>query len=152
MKQYNPVTLDEVGSDGQYTAGQLAALIGKLVQPPPPAESGDFLWHTMKGEFIYVSAMQTDHLFNAFRMLFNHGVSPAFRVGKFVRHNVIFDWDRDYKELAYDAMYRELQNRLLNQDQKDELEDIRQNAKAFEILVSQEDPSDPMVGTPYSVD
>ncbi len=159
MKQYSPVNLEEVTTVGKPlwppTKQDIEEALDSIYDNlPPEAEADDFLWRTHVGDYIYVSAMHTEHLYNAFRMLFNHGVSPAFRVGAFVRHNDVFGWDRDYKEEAYTAMHTELQKRKdeLSQDQKDELEDIRQNAEAFHILLQHEDPKSPLVGEPYGLD
>jgi len=181
MKTYNARTLQEVTPSGQdlltelfnktglrriqelaklyqtknsWLDGLLCSTWDKAPEPEIDYKDNGFLWITAKGDFIYVSKMETNHLFNAFRMLFNHGIPAAFRVGYFNRRPEIYGWSREYKEQAFDAMRAELKKREdeLSRSQKDELEDMGQNARTYALLRQDEDPKNPMVGEPYDVD
>lgn len=90
----------------------------------------DFLWITFDGEVLSADEMATPHLLNALRMLWNHNVPPAFRVGKFTRHNEVYGWSREYRQDAISAFLAELNERDdLEQSDRDELADICDNAE-----------------------
>lgn len=153
MKAYNPKTLQEVEFTPQDESDLLTELFKthskRLIKDLAPKIdlkwrdytarlNGDFLWRTHRGDYVAVSGMDTNHLFYAFRMLFNHGVPPAFRVGGFIRRNDVFGWSREYKEQAFEALRNELIKREdeLGQDQKNELKDMEWNSKALARLES----------------
>jgi hypothetical protein len=95
-------------------------------------EKSRFIWVTDKGELLFLAEMATPHLFFALRMLFNHTVQPAFRVGAFKRHNNVFTWPLDYREQAMRKIYGELQRRTdLEEQYQDELNDMRVNARTI---------------------
>jgi hypothetical protein len=94
-----------------------------------------FIWETEKGDLLYLSEMATPHLFMTLRMLYNHIVPPAFRVGWCPknRHSEIFEWDNDYKEQAVRKVYHELKYHRDDLDAQwlAELDDMERNARAI---------------------
>lgn len=70
-----------------------------------------FIWETDSGELIRARDMTTPHLFYTLRMLFNHSVPPAFRVGKFLLHAGVFKWPVEYRIQASNAMQEQLDTR-----------------------------------------
>ena len=99
------------------------------------AARNPFIWKTQKGELYYIEDMDTNHLFNTARMLYNNAlVPPAFRVldpdtGTFIRHLELLTWDPDYIVTAYGLMIDELNDRAFELDQKilDQLDDMDDN-------------------------
>ena len=89
-----------------------------------------FVWETSKGEMICPRDMATPHLFNAFRMLFNHSVPPAFRVGTFKRRSEVNQWPAGYRIQASIAIETELAEREdIESWMRNELQDICDNTK-----------------------
>lgn len=96
------------------------------------AAKSPFIWITRKGEVQYVDEMATPHIFYALRMLFNHAVPPAFRIGDFKRYPELEEWSNDYKLDAQKAFLTELKLRDdLESELQYELDDMFLNADAL---------------------
>ncbi len=48
-----------------------------------------FLWQTQEGEVLRVQDMQTSHIWNSFKMVWNHRVSPEYRIIPFKKYKGI---------------------------------------------------------------
>lgn len=70
-----------------------------------------FVWQTNDGHFLPPKDMKTPHVFYTLRMLFNHSVPPAFRVGEFKRRKHVDEWPLAYRVQASNAMQDELSTR-----------------------------------------
>jgi len=92
-----------------------------------------FIWKTSKDELYYLEDMDTIHLFNTARMLYNNVlVPPAFRVldpdtGSFIRHPEIWTWNPDYIAVAFELMVDELRERDLDTDLENQIQDMEDN-------------------------
>ena len=92
-----------------------------------------FIWKTSKRELYYLEDMDTIHLFNTARMLYNNVlVPPAFRVldpdtGSFIRHPEIWTWNSDYIAKAFELMLEELRERGLDTDLENQIQDMEDN-------------------------
>ncbi|SRR6266436_4093582 len=108
-----------------------AKFIWRQTQP----ENQSFIWSTADGDNFYVHSMATEHLFHALRMLFNHTVPPAFRVGKFIRRAGVSRWPATYREQAMRKIAEEIAQRN-DRDIwiEDELDDMLLNARAIVAL------------------
>jgi hypothetical protein len=88
-----------------------------------------FVWETNDGNFLELRNMATPHLFYTLRMIFNHSVPPAFRVGEFRRRANIDRWPLDYREQAGHEIRGELRKRAdLDPWMKGEVQDMVANA------------------------
>lgn len=133
LRDYEPPRMQsEYDALGQYDAYDPL----RIRHPEDPArtiqEGGRFVWETDEGDLLFLSEMATQHLFFALRMLFNHSVPPAFRVGTFKRHDKVFGWSADYRGQAIRVMFHELvSHRELDADIQAELNDIQANARVI---------------------
>jgi hypothetical protein len=94
-----------------------------------------FLWETHDGERMLLTKMATGHIFNAFRMLFNHTVPPAFRVGEFVRRGDVPFWPMNYITQAMAAFRVEFLSRDdIEPWMKHEMDDMHKNAEHLIIF------------------
>ncbi len=97
--------------------------------------SSPFFWVTDRGEIKQPKQMATPHLFNAFRMLWNNTVAPAFRVGTFKRHKEVESYPPRYVERAGVELVRELSKRTdLTDDQIDTIHDIALNSDVLSVF------------------
>lgn len=113
----------------------------KTFGPDTPA-SGIPLWTTHKGLTYRVQDMATQHLFYAYRMIYNHTVAPAFRIGEFKRYRDVFDWPAMRARKGMRALEDELYLRKdksaadggLETELKDQFADIQRNRSALRNL------------------
>jgi hypothetical protein len=114
--------VEESGGDETYEklhAQSLGAPFGPADDPPPfepfpnrQVQSGRiFIWETNDGAKLPVTKMATPHLFYTLRMIYNHSVPPAFRVGDFKRRKNVDQWPLDYRVQAGREIRRELESR-----------------------------------------
>jgi hypothetical protein len=95
----------------------------------------DYIWETEKGESLYVSEMNTTHLFNAFRMLWNNTLPSDRQVGKYVHHPEVDDWSQRRVAKSLQALAVELLQRELPIEQHTEFEEIIK--AALELVVAE---------------
>jgi hypothetical protein len=129
-----PVDVRNYGLEGSRNLQQIESL-------------RQFVWQTDKGKLLYPREMATEHLFYTIRMLFNHSVPPAFRVGQFKRHDNVFEWPLVYKEQAAAALREALQTRKteLTSDMRNEMTDMEANAVFLDLL---RNSTGPLVNVP----
>lgn len=48
-----------------------------------------FRWQTMEGEILTLDQMETTHVFNSLKMIYNNTCPPEFRVGRFIEYRDI---------------------------------------------------------------
>ncbi len=142
---YDAPPLDRSNTQEEYDEWKKTFLEGPDEKPTDPRqvgssrekqECGRFVWETDDGDLLFLSEMATRHLFFALRMLFNHSVPPAFRIGTFKRHDRVFGWPADYREQAIRLIFHELTEHReeLDSDVQAELDDIQRNAAAIVAL------------------
>lgn len=100
-----------------------------------PVEAG-FVWVSHKGVRYQLDNMAAPHVFYALRMVWNHTVPPAFRVGEFKRYRDVPGWSAKYRREAINQLSAELDQRKhksirdggLELEHKDQFADIKANA------------------------
>jgi hypothetical protein len=74
-------------------------------------QEGPFKWVTKTGEELYPRDMNTTHIFNAIKMMYNNLVAPTHRVGRYISWWDIKYWDASYIAAASFALIWELRKR-----------------------------------------
>lgn len=83
----------------------------------------DLRWFS-NGEEIKVSDMHTDHLFNAFRMIWNDSVPDDAKIEPFKKYHPR-TWSKRFVRAACLAIYNELEKRTLKLWQQQELQRMK---------------------------
>jgi hypothetical protein len=95
----------------------------------------EFMWETNDGDQLFLSDMATPHLFYTLRMIYNHSVPPAFRVGDFKRRKNVDQWPIDYRQQAGREIFKELEGRADYEHWMQlEVKDMRTNADFLSSL------------------
>lgn len=124
-EEYLRNALEEHGLDPARYFESIAEFPNRQMQTQAP-----FIWESNDGKMNAVTKMATPHLFNILRMLFNHSVPPAFRVGPFTRRENVDKWPLDYKMQAGTAIVNELCERTdFELCMQLEIKDMKQNAE-----------------------
>jgi hypothetical protein len=119
--------IDELISNDGFPSRQFQKLEGQDDFREP------FVWETNDGDFLELRNMATPHLFYTLRMIFNHSVPPAFRIGQFRRRANVDRWPLDYREQAGHEIRAELRKRSdLEPWMKGEVQDMVANAAYLE--------------------
>lgn len=81
----------------------------------------DFIWKTKDDRRYKVKDMETRHLFNTIRMIWNHKMPADAALGSFIRYEFGSFYTNEYLELAIKKMLPEL---ILRNDNKPYIKDI----------------------------
>lgn len=104
-----------------------------------------FIWETNDGVCLSVKEMATPHLFFALRMIYNHSVPPAFRVGEFRQRPEVCEWPVEYRAQACSAFTEELEQRDdLEPVLKHQFDDLLANADFLQAVKDNVGATGPM--------
>lgn len=142
MARYIPLSSDfsDAAQDLDSAIDAIASDDGIFVDFDEVRARDEFVWITHSGSRRLLSEMATQHIFYSLRMIYNHSVPPAFRVGEFKRYPDVPHWSPEYKRDALDAFDQELRDRTdgrsvrdggLDKELQQQLDDIRANAEAI---------------------
>lgn len=92
----------------------------------------DFLWRTQTGEFKKITDMHTCHLYNTFKMIWNHSVPEEMKVLPYKKYSFGKYYTNDYVREAIKNMILELQSRQdLSSVQLAELLQMKSNLQRY---------------------
>jgi len=71
----------------------------------------NFLWQTMEGELLRLPEMQTTHIWNSLKMIWNHRVASPYKIIPYKEYKGIEEWSADHTKWTVLNLYNELMNR-----------------------------------------